>query len=276
MPTPKGKEKELTDPPFEKDEKEELEEIRKRMDVMLKYEEDLAILQSKLDMLSHDVEYLTFHSPSLLRAQSKVKQDPLEAARSNDGEQEINRLKSGTQNLLHHNGTGDITSDKRLEWNAKNWCVFFGIVITAGVGIIFEEIVRQGNKKSDADIPTSEEVKEKIKKMVFMRANENENDFWKDVAQFAEENKLNLADMVYFTQYIQSTFPLTEQFLWNKLQDKTDIVNLLKNEYRKENSITALFILLPTITYNNSPLPRCIAASCAQLAMSDLANALDN
>lgn len=260
--------------------------------------DQVADLQTRLNTAAAHAEASWQASTALQRSQTQVHHDPREASRSMTGRSEIQNSQSHVESVLRHNGASDGSRDqdegqdqdtrkytRRLAvtaeatdtskpalWNATSWLTFFGLTPNDKLGVVFEEMVRQGHKEDDSDIVLADELKKNIGELVKLKENLPENVFWDLLAGFTEDNQLTLADLVYFCQYIQSTFPLKQAFMWDKYSDKVEMLKRLKAEYYKINgSITGLIKLVPSLTYHNVALPRTVAANCAQLAMADLA-----
>lgn len=268
-------------PDSPEDEREELEEDfdKIKADFEAKYGEALDRAEADIQNLIQRTEVLTFQSQGLFRAQSRVTRDPLEDARSNEGNESIQQLEDQAQNILDRNGASNGSGNdgeggnKNASHNTKRWILgLIGIIAVAGLGIIFEELYRKSTKKGDADVPLPDDVKKNIQDLVEKWASADDKTFWGDLANYVQNNSFTLADIVYFMQYTQQFFPLTEPFLWDNFQDKTHIVNQIEKVYSDNNkSVVVAINLLPKLTYKNSPLPRNIQASCAQLAFADLA-----
>jgi hypothetical protein len=100
--------------------------------------------------------------------------------------------------------------------------------------------------------------------------------FWASMARLvavdASTQRLSLSDQLVWMALVADLSPLgPDGWLWESAADKAALVDRLIAAAGPEQSMAKLFELLATLRYENTALPRAVAAELAQLAIASLA-----
>lgn len=230
------------------------------------FAEDIQRATGELQHYKDDIDVITFESPAVITAQSRPVSDPLEDAASSSGQDQLDQIEGKDRAAIEKIAD---SGDKDKDFNAKKWLAGFFAIATLASGIVMELLDRHGHGKATDDLPVSPETADAFEKAYQTWVTGDDKTFWSDVADYVHKAASTKADVVYFMQYIAQICPLKSPFLWDRVQDKVDIVNGLITAYHDNgDDLAAMIRTLPERTYRAAPLPRAIAATCARLAVS--------
>jgi hypothetical protein len=273
------KEDELDSGPEFHGSEEELEQLREAEAKVLAREN--AATQDQINRLNVELKSIDadYKMPLLEQVQSEPFQDPLSGVHRQDGADRLARKEKKVKDVLDKNSSGDKEKEEeKKKKNTRKYLLMFGLVVSGAItGIVMAALKRKADGEDDDDLPLPEAVKQQIEALVRSWNDLPEDQYWAQMANYAQTNNETFADLIYFMQYTKILSPLKTPWLWNSSADKDDYADKLVDAYQS-HGIAALFNLVPTLRYRREgepapeALPRYIGADLAQLALGELSS----
>jgi hypothetical protein len=273
------KEDELDDGPEFHGTEEELEKLREAEARVLAREN--AATQEQINRLNVELKSIDadYKMPLLEQVQSEPFEDPLSGVRRQDGADQLARKEKKVKDVLDKNSSGDKEKEEeKKKKNTRKYLLMFGLIVSGAItGIVMAALKRKADDEDDDDLPLPDAVKQQIEALVRSWKDLPEDQYWAQMANYAQTNNETLADLIYFMQYTKILSPLKAPWLWNSSTDKDDYADRLIDAYQS-HGIAALFNLVATLRYQREgepapeALPRYIGADLAQLALGELAS----
>jgi hypothetical protein len=149
---------------------------------------------------------------------------------------------------------------------------FFGVAaIGAAAVVLLEYLTRSANGQPTDDLPqVPEATQQHVHDLVEQWKQQGDAAFWESLAAYLERypGELTTADQVLYLNYTIDLCPPAQPFIWDSQKDKTAVVESLVATAADGTALPALYRALPNLTYQNTAIPRAVAADCARLAVA--------
>jgi hypothetical protein len=208
----------------------------------------------------------TFNSESLIDAQNTPVLNIFEAISSNEPSNRLEELTQNQSSVVDNIAKSD-QQDK--DFNTKRFLSkSIGITLagSAVVALIYELLIRKANNKPTNDLSSiPEDVSDQIEQLVTKWIDQPDSTFWQSLANEVNDPSDTIlttaADQILFMNYTIQLSPASQAWLWNKTQDKADMVDQLIQIYNDNSESTAaMYSAVTSLTYNNLTMPRSTTA----------------
>jgi hypothetical protein len=224
-----------------------------------------------LQATANEIAQLTFDAPALQQVQTLAIQSDFEAFRdevADDSLQLQKMVDNLTAKLDAIANRPNVSADQ--QWNLKSYLIgVLGVAVPAGAAIIYEIITRFASNQSADDVPgVSEDDKARLQTLVQSLQQVDDHTYWGSLLVYVNNNNPTNADLIYFMQYTEQIFPLTQPFYWSTTSDKLAVIQKLSQALQQGGTTALIQQLQDGLDDGHGvALPREIAANCASLAL---------
>jgi hypothetical protein len=277
------REEHLREPEEPKVEEKELEEEarERRETASAELAKALSRVIGESGKITIKIERLTTSLPAVEKALSPRRAtDAREIAESDDGESVKKANDKAVEDTLKNAAADEAEPDadgeeekEKKESNLKTYLAGF-LALAMGGGelyeLLLEALTRGANGDKIDDLVTSRADQEALLDLLKKLADEPDDKYWADFADFVVRRKASLAEIVFFLQYTMLLNPLgkSDPFVWESWSDENEQVEALIAVYKNgaASGKTDVIKALPKVKYQDAEVPRYIQASLGQLA----------